>query len=268
MSDPLIVPGFHFKVSKNLHNQTVEINSYFQCVIPKPTNLLKCWSNIPSIGDSVSVEMHYLDDQLLVSMSFQWLKMTYSHGGDWFKKVCDNIEKQYIKLYENKPDYIQKRIMQEVRSWLNTGFKEFIDHNFHPINYGQSLEQKLQDYVVKEIISDKYLYGPLVSNYTAHQVSGQLQNLSRQLPGVDEYVKPICCCIQVCNWMNNEGRIRLWTYIQHLNDAKTHVYYVNKEAGECEVREAYTREEIADWLETLDIDIRFKTPERIRDEQD
>lgn len=63
---------------------------------------------------------------------------------------------------------------------------------------------------------------------------GSLVGLSRKLPGVMEQTKYPCNC-------KFDEEECLWEIIQHLNDDHH-----------------WTRNRIADWLETLDIDLEFK----------
>lgn len=66
-----------------------------------------------------------------------------------------------------------------------------------------------------------------------HNTGPNLSSLSKQLPGVKEYVKhPVTGTIGT-----------LWYTIQNLND-----------------NYKWTRNRIADWIETLDIDTEFKEP--------
>lgn len=67
------------------------------------------------------------------------------------------------------------------------------------------------------------------------------EQLHRLIPGVDERVKPPCS--------HGDGPERLWDLIQHLNDAH------NPMNG---VPDPWSRERIADWLETLDVDLRVQ----------
>lgn len=261
-------PGLYFKVHNSSPLGRILIESNIKYVIPKPVETVVLTDQL---FPEASIEMHYVDDVFQISLSYEWISMIHKkHGDYYFEPICDRIENLYRERYAKKPDYAVDFIIVKLREWLSMGFKQFMENDFYPIGLKtpKTMEQAIQEYVINGLISDKY-FNNLVTSKVSPPVRRQLESLSHQLPGVYEYVKPICCCIAVCSWAKiGDGKVQLWTYIQHLNDAKTHVYYVDKEAGECEVREAYTREEIADWLETLDIDIRFKTPERIRNEQD
>lgn len=68
--------------------------------------------------------------------------------------------------------------------------------------------------------------------------SGRAVSLRRLVPGIDDVVKLPCF---------HGGTNSIWLAIQHLND------YHNPNDGD---REPWTREAIADWLETLDADLR------------
>ncbi len=77
-------------------------------------------------------------------------------------------------------------------------------------------------------------YSPYSKGYTGIKPPSDPERLSQRLPGVNEVgTNPVT---------GKKGV--LWNVIQHLND-----------------RDKWTREQIADWVETLDIDIRFKTDE-------
>jgi hypothetical protein len=68
--------------------------------------------------------------------------------------------------------------------------------------------------------------------------------LREQAPGLNEWVKFPCTCGEVRN--------QIWQIIQHLNDGH-HPDTRNKDT--------WTRERIADWLETLDVDLTIHTKE-------
>lgn len=72
-------------------------------------------------------------------------------------------------------------------------------------------------------------------------VDNGLSTMARQLPGINEIVK--CPCGEHLSSNVLDYTDTIFHIIIHLNDAKK-----------------WTREQIADWLETLDVDLKFKTP--------
>lgn len=62
-------------------------------------------------------------------------------------------------------------------------------------------------------------------------------------PALDTIVKSPCDCEKEFDF---KGYDRLWFVIMHLND-----------------RDQWTREEIADWLDTFDLDLSFSPKQRI-----
>jgi hypothetical protein len=87
-----------------------------------------------------------------------------------------------------------------------------------------------------------------------HTVTGTLKAL---LPGLDSWVQPPCGC---------PGPAKVGNVIVHLNDGcvrlsvAAHLQYL-KGFDVRMLRTVWTREEIADWLETLDVDLTFPMPE-------
>jgi hypothetical protein len=112
-----------------------------------------------------------------------------------------------------------------------------------PLNSGGWLSKDAMEKAQNEIAKHKAAYSPLAAysigthsfnpniSYDVPPVSRQLQRKSNELPGVSEKVThPVTGDVY-----------RLSTVIMDLND-----------------NHRWTREQIADWLETLDIDINFK----------
>lgn len=98
---------------------------------------------------------------------------------------------------------------------------------------------------IKDCLLDDHVFNTLHTtaananpkNKTSATTS-RLSELSRFLPGVNESVTYPCTC-----WKNFQPSSDLYSVIIHLND-------------KC----GWSREEIADWIESLDIDTTFKTP--------
>lgn len=113
--------------------------------------------------------------------------------------------------------------------------------------------EKLMSEVYGNGITYEFHKGGLVNDAKAVASVPSASSYVHQLPGVNEYCnhpKPKNDeDAGLCNWsMTQENSIP--DTIMHLND-----------------RHKWTREEIADWLETLDVDLRFKTPEQKAEEK-
>lgn len=117
------------------------------------------------------------------------------------------------------------------RAWLvdNKVRKEWYKDQHLPISAALMESMDIDDINKIEYICAKAMPKPKQLYNTGQNLS----SLSKQLPGVNEHVKhPV------------DGTIgTLWYIIQNLNDSHK-----------------WTRNRIADWIETLDIDTEFKEP--------
>lgn len=71
--------------------------------------------------------------------------------------------------------------------------------------------------------------------------------LAESIPAIKEEVKPNCDCYKTGHYADKYGpdyRVKIYDQVVHLND-----------------QHRWTREAIADWLDTLDADLQFKLPE-------
>lgn len=87
-------------------------------------------------------------------------------------------------------------------------------------------------------------------SYKISSMGNQTEKLKAVLPGLDEYVKPPPSDCQENMDHSTDVEATVWDIVQSLNDC-------------C----GWSREKIADWLETLDADLKFK-PKEEENEQD
>lgn len=87
------------------------------------------------------------------------------------------------------------------------------------------------------------LSGKAISHHTSQQ---NFSSLAKQLPGVNEIINYPCDCF---SYLELKPTGTLLAVIIHLND-----------------EDKWARESVADWLDTLEIDLSFKTPEKENNE--
>lgn len=110
--------------------------------------------------------------------------------------------------------------------------------------YPDALDAMMEEYpeIGLEVVGPSAAYsinGILYTNQAPTVTAGaELALCARKLPGMGDVVKPPCSC----KMLDPKGE-NIYTLVQHLNDHIDH---------------RWTRGRIADWLETLDVDLEFK----------
>lgn len=165
-----------------------------------------------------------------------------------FDRIQDDVQK-YEAIHKNK----MEQIKQQIQGQWNESFETKVA-NLNALNeyYGMShltkeQMQKLHEETIKnlhwnaEVPAYHYSspsYHHKQSGKSTESVPGALR---RVLPGIHSLVRYPCDC---CRDTYKDKGFILQNVIIHLND-----------------KAKWTREQIADWLESLDVDLEFKVPE-------
>lgn len=239
-----------FRVYSNLMKDTIHFGFKGIFVIPNE-DVKEDTSTVPANITSKSVKLMEYDEEIVVTREFIYDVMHTEFKGASTYTVSPVLEEVNALFYVVKmhltaeyPHLMKSgQFRWELKNFiqsLHNGYDSIIiytgsDKPSWPSKYSEIKTQKMD-------ASGKPMMFSIGYNPMAHVSEAvELSEASKSLPGVLEVAKFPCECYDG-ETKPVTGQIR--NIIMHLND-------VHK----------WKRESIADWLETLDVDLAFKTPE-------
>ena len=202
----------------------------------------KAWDISPTPGDiQPAAKVHHLNNHSFMRIADEALKYHYidcTGVADYYLRVANQVILSLKALLTAPtsqfiPKDMLNLILSSTRSLLGSTMPEYLESK--ELGYNGWKNKNYQHKSM--IVPVEYMTEEAVAYHQSNQTSKQLELLAKRLPGVDETVKYPCKCDS-----HITAVAPLFTVIIHLNDHAD-----------------WSREEIADWIETLDVDTTFKS---------